>query len=400
MKTPKWIPVFIIANCVHVLGAPIQSSSQPADTISERECVHEQDSLLPGGLDVSGVTGDLYFGTIQCHRQPKGWDLRFLVQVEDKEGRALRSLPLGETTLEMRTVLPGLFPCVKLLPNGDVVALIDLDRRTTSMIRVADRGAMRYSTPLWVKKGEHSARFWSVLPAPEDDVIALGQVNGKPAMARVNRQGEVVLHQVLKDMGDGFCSGGVARSDRDFVVCGLSSSSGGASSTAWVLRMDAQGNSQKAFRMENSAPPTCSLTHSYAVEVFENENIAFVFPVIDPNGSNWHLMILDRDLKVITDMKLVPFDGIAPWCSVRQADNGMAIMVGTSIRGAALLTVSPVGKVIQRSDAVREKLLQGRSWLAVRNGIAYILAQKGWPDPKAKSTVRLITVRDLKPASP
>lgn len=397
----RWILVgAAIVSLASILEATLPSSSQPTEAMSEKVYASEQDSLLPGGIDVAGANEELYLGTIQCRPQAEGWHLRFLVQVVDTAGKAVRSIPVGEADLKMKAVLPGLFPCVRVLPNGDVLALANLDRQVTSAVRVGPNGEVRFSKRLWPEKVADSAQFRTIVPLSDDAATVLGQVDGKPAVVRVNRLGEIVLHRVLQDMGEGFCSSGAQVSDRDLVVCGLSSSEGGMGSTAWVVRLDAQGNSKKVFKVDNNAPPSLSLPQSYAVETLPDGNVAFVLPVIDADGSNWRLITLGSDMNKLADTKLLSFERIAPCCRMRQTKTGLAVLVYTDIRNAALLSVSSDGTIRAQRNPGRERLLGGNTWLAVKNGITYILAQDGFPSSKEKSTIRLISVRDLESASP
>lgn len=379
----------LVITCVPGANPTDQDAGQ-ISVVIRKEYMDERADLHLGGASISPVNDHVFQAIL----------------VKSDNDKHVFDFYLWELTLEGERVkewlvVPGIankiplpfqvVPCLRVLPNGDTVTVVVDDSGIPSLVKIDVRGRIVFTTPLAGHR-EEFPRFTSIVPISGGQLLVLGQLQGKPAMVKVDELGSAVFKKRIGLEGDGICADGVQLSDNRFRICGASGN--GNVVRSWVVDVDGQGEVQGEIVFANAAWPP--LSHDRRIAQLESNRTAFVHPVTVEGKTYCHVAVLNDALEQIAEVRLCEVPGYVGAFQVQRRNTGLVIAAVSGPRAISLyvmnedLTVRAVGEA--------QDLFQGNPFafnLAVDRNRALILAQRGSPMVK-KSHAIGCAVFDLK----
>jgi hypothetical protein len=230
------------------------------------------------------------------------------------------------------------------------------------------------------------------MPAADGQAFIIGKVRGKPAIVKVDEQGQVLFEKGIDIARWGICLDGVRLSENRFRICGVTKEDD--SIRSWVVDVDDQGEMQREFVIDNA--PWISLAGNLRIARLGSNWTAFVHPVTADGRTYCYVTALDDALRRIDEVRLCEVPRYGGTLHVQSYGDGLVITVESSPRAISVYMVDENLKV--KAQGVAEPLSVGSpviSRLAVSQNRALVLAQKGTPLQKEKHAIGCV-VLDLR----
>lgn len=302
---------------------PLAPQAVPPSTITHTvEYADEANGVYLCESDVSRVSGNIFQGVITKRHGEKTSLVKFSIWELSPEGRKLREMPIHQDRMILRGPVPELFPCLRVLPDGDILAIVSYGHVLPSVVRVDVQGNILFSKPLSQRKRD-SAHYLDIVPALENQALVVGQVRGRPTILKLDRNGDILFEKQLDIQGGGVCSSGARLSDGSFYICGLSYD--WKQPTSWLIQVDDQGDVQREFIHDNVGAGVACMRVNHRVMKTGLNRIAFVHPVSTQGKLYCHLRIFDQSLEQIKEIMVCEVPDFGGAFRLQPYSNGIAV---------------------------------------------------------------------------
>lgn len=374
----------VVCFCVaRSMGEDLRSLPVTGET-EERD---ESRDIYVANVDVSETTGKIFQGVVLRPRN-ESRPVEFYVWEVSAQGTRLHEWRIDEDTTAKRVPFPRtLFPCLRVLPSGDIVAITVHENRVPSIVKVDADGDVVFKRPLFQQK-KLPPHFFDLVVGPEGQIVAVGTQLGKAFVLKLDRQGNPLFEKVIDVEGKGVCASVAPASDGGFYVCGYSRNDDAY--TSWLVELDTHGDLRRRIQFDDAS--LACMPENHRIARLNAEQIAFLRPVSAEGRTFCRLTVLDGTLKEIDETNVCEVPRFVGRFELDRYKDGVVVAAQTDVSVVSLYLLDEQYRATatyRHQVALRDPFAHA---LAVRGEVALLLAQKKGEASDGTNAVRCTIV--------
>jgi len=240
-------------------------------SIAHTEYAEERADLYLGGSGVSPVNGHVFQAVlVQSDREESVFD--YYLWELDPDGEKINDWLIRAEISNEGPFPARVVPCLRVLPDGNILSVIAETPGNPQVVRFDTSTGIIFAKPL-TEHQKVSPLFKSIMPAGDGQAFVLGQIRGKPAIVKVDEQGQILFEKGIDIARWGICVDGVRLSENRFRICGVTKE--GDSIRSWVVDVDNHGEMHREYVIDNA--PWVSLAGRLRIARLGSNRTAFVY---------------------------------------------------------------------------------------------------------------------------